>query len=97
MKVTEKCDVYSFGVLVVEVIKGQHPGNLTLSLSSPVNRAAIMLDDMLDHRLPPPPQEVLDKLIDILKLAVACLKENPQSRPTMKDVSQILSTIISNS
>ncbi|EXC06733.1 putative leucine-rich repeat receptor-like protein kinase [Morus notabilis] len=34
MKVTEKGDVYSFGVLVIEVIAGKHPGDLILSLST---------------------------------------------------------------
>ncbi|GJW78587.1 MDIS1-interacting receptor like kinase 2-like protein [Tanacetum coccineum] len=34
MKVTEKCDVYSFGVLVLEVIKGEHPGDIVTSLTS---------------------------------------------------------------
>ena len=94
MKVTEKSDVYSFGVLVVEVIKGRHPGDLILSLLSPAKRAGVMLEDLLDDRLLPPQRETLDQLLDILKLAVACLSENPQSRPTMKDVSQILSTLI---
>ncbi|KAF4360380.1 hypothetical protein F8388_019466 [Cannabis sativa] len=94
MKVTEKSDVYSFGVLVIETIKGRHPGNLTLCLSSPAKRAEVALEDVLDERLQPPPTQTLDQLVRILKLAVACLHENPQSRPTMKDVSQILSTII---
>ncbi|XP_062100941.1 MDIS1-interacting receptor like kinase 2-like [Humulus lupulus] len=96
MKVTESSDVYSFGVLVIEVIKGRHPGNLTLSLSSPAKRAEVVLEDVLDERLQAPPKQTLDQLVHILKLAVACLHENPQSRPTMKDVSQILSTIIAN-
>ncbi|PON52693.1 Tyrosine-protein kinase [Parasponia andersonii] len=97
MKVTEKCDVYSFGVVVLEVITGRHPGNLILSLSSPSTRAVAMLEDVLDNRLPPPPKDILDKVVDILKLIVACLNENPQSRPTMKDVSQILSILVGNS
>lgn len=96
MKVSEICDVYSFGVLVVEILRGKHPGNLILSLTSPVDRADISFEDLLDERLPPPTVEILEqlRLVDIMKLAVACLHENPRSRPTMHDVSLILSTQI---
>lgn len=34
MVVTEKCDVYSFGVLVLEVLMGKHPGELITNLNS---------------------------------------------------------------
>ncbi|KAK9047438.1 hypothetical protein V6N11_053282 [Hibiscus sabdariffa] len=34
MKVTEKCDVYSFGVFIMEVIMGSHPGDLISTLPS---------------------------------------------------------------
>ncbi|KAF3445806.1 hypothetical protein FNV43_RR10983 [Rhamnella rubrinervis] len=96
MKVSEKCDVYSFGVLVVEIIRGKHPGNLILSLTSPVDRADMRVEDLLDERLPQPTVEILEqlRLADILKLAIACLHGNPRSRPTMHDVSLILSTQI---
>lgn len=97
MRVNEKCDVYSFGVLAVEVIKGKHPGNLILSLSSPISRGDIKLEDVLDKRLPYPTVETLDQVVATLKLAVACLQENPRNRPSMHDVSLILSTQISHS
>ncbi|PSS19506.1 MDIS1-interacting receptor like kinase [Actinidia chinensis var. chinensis] len=34
MEVNAKCDVYSFGVLTLELIMGKHPGDLIFSLSS---------------------------------------------------------------
>ncbi|KAK8298252.1 hypothetical protein V6Z11_D05G241900 [Gossypium hirsutum] len=34
MKVTEKCDVYSFGVLIMEIIMGAHPGDLISTVPS---------------------------------------------------------------
>ncbi|PRQ52050.1 putative protein kinase RLK-Pelle-LRR-XI-1 family [Rosa chinensis] len=34
MEMNEKCDVYSFGVLTLEVIMGKHPGDLMISVLS---------------------------------------------------------------
>ncbi|KAK1575699.1 hypothetical protein Q3G72_007686 [Acer saccharum] len=91
MKVTEKCDVYSFGVLTLEVIKGKHPGDLIPSLSSPLTRENMVLKDVLDQRLPIPPPEVQDEVIQMLNIAITCLHANPQSRPSMNMIAPLLS------
>ncbi|KAM7515747.1 hypothetical protein LguiA_005330 [Lonicera macranthoides] len=91
MKVTEKCDVYSFGVLALEVIKGNHPSDLIhIVLSSSTEE--IPLKDMVDQRLPFPSFQVNEVVLSIVKMARACLNVDPQSRPTMLVVSQFLST-----
>ncbi|XP_024043220.1 MDIS1-interacting receptor like kinase 2 isoform X1 [Citrus clementina] len=90
MKITEKCDVYSFGVLALEVIKGKHPRDFLSSISSSSLNTDIELDEMLDPRLPAPSRSVQEKLISIVKVAFSCLNESPESRPTMKIVSQQL-------
>ncbi|XP_077233748.1 uncharacterized protein LOC143876030 [Tasmannia lanceolata] len=90
MRVTEKCDVYSFGVVTLEVLMGRHPGELIpVLLSSSAQN--ILLKDVLDSRLSPPTLDVMEKVILAMALALACLRANPQSRPTMKKVSQGLS------
>ncbi|XP_030957253.1 MDIS1-interacting receptor like kinase 2-like [Quercus lobata] len=98
MEVNEKCDVYSFGVLTLEIIMGKHPGDLISFLSSSLSSSAtssaahsILLKDILDQRLEPPENEVLLKVVSIVKLAFACLATNPKSRPNMQEVSRELS------
>ncbi|KAI8558917.1 hypothetical protein RHMOL_Rhmol04G0133400 [Rhododendron molle] len=93
MKVTEKCDVYSFGVLALEVIKGKHPGDFVSSLLTP-GVENVQLRDVLDQLLLPPSPQVEEVVMWIIRLAIACLHSNPQSRPSMHIVSQQLSTKI---
>ena len=89
MVVTEKCDVYSFGVVVLETIMGKHPGELISLLSSSSSTQNIMLKDLLDPRLLPPSNQLLDKNLLLLAIvAMACLCLDPRSRPTMQQVSQ---------
>ncbi|XP_043694484.1 MDIS1-interacting receptor like kinase 2-like [Telopea speciosissima] len=107
MRVTEKCDVYSFGMVTIETLMGRHPGELlsSLSLSSSSSLASsssltssssvvqsMMLKDVLDQRLPPLTAEAYGAVVAIFKMAFTCLNVNPQSRPSTKQVSQELSS-----
>ena len=87
MVVTEKCDVYSFGVSALETLMGKHPGELLSSSSSSLQN--IKLIDVLDQRLSPPTnQMVAQNIVLAATLAFACLCREPKIRPTMKQVSQ---------
>nr|XP_043617829.1 MDIS1-interacting receptor like kinase 2-like isoform X1 [Erigeron canadensis] len=90
MKVTEKCDVYSYGVLALEVIKGEHPGDFITSLTSPSARQ-IKLSDLLDHRLPIPLPEIEKVLTSILTQAIRCVNSKPELRPSMHYISKEIS------
>ena len=50
------------------------------------------LNDVLDQHLSFPTNQVTSDVLSIAKIAIACLQTIPQSRPTMKQVSQDLST-----
>ena len=90
MVVTEKCDVYSFGVVALETMIGKHPGELITSLSSPLCQD-IILRDILDSRLPLPEDvQAAKDVVFVIFFALKCIHLNPQSRPTMQQVSHKL-------
>ncbi|GAY69124.1 hypothetical protein CUMW_269600 [Citrus unshiu] len=51
---TEKCDIYSFRVVALEVLLGRRSGYLLSSSSSPSFDPKMMLIDVLNQRLSPP-------------------------------------------
>ncbi|XP_028795147.1 MDIS1-interacting receptor like kinase 2-like [Neltuma alba] len=87
--VTEKCDVYSFGMVTLETIMGTHPGDLILSLSKTYT-GSILLKDILDSRLPLPSQKDAGDITLLVTIALACLNPSPKSRPSMQQVSERL-------
>eukprot|EP00262_Sarcandra_glabra_P006946 TRINITY_DN1950_c0_g1_i3.p1 TRINITY_DN1950_c0_g1~~TRINITY_DN1950_c0_g1_i3.p1 ORF type:complete len:505 (+),score=51.39 TRINITY_DN1950_c0_g1_i3:768-2282(+) len=93
MKVTEKSDVYSFGVVALEVIMGRHPRELinSLSSSSSCHGRDQLLKDVFDQRLSPPTGQVAEKVVFIVKMALACVHERPDSRPNMRYIAQEMS------
>ncbi|CAL1411618.1 unnamed protein product [Linum trigynum] len=94
MRVTEKCDVYSFGVVALEVIRGSHPGELVLSLASSTEEeaaAVVSLDDLLDRRLARPVPGFRQELENVVRIAALCLNVDPQFRPEMRLVCEMLS------
>ncbi|CAN4126132.1 unnamed protein product [Withania somnifera] len=93
MKVTKMCDVYSFGALALEIIKGKHLGEYITVLANSSTIDHVHFSDLLDERLPYPEDEVKEVLVIIIKLASSCLLEAPESRPTMHFISQRLSSM----
>ncbi|CAL0326852.1 unnamed protein product [Lupinus luteus] len=88
MKVTEKCDVYSFGIVALEILVGKYPNELLLSLES--GGLDQNLVDVLDERLAPPAALSGQLLILVATLILKCIRKDPLLRPTMNQVSQAL-------
>ncbi|XP_039138893.1 MDIS1-interacting receptor like kinase 2-like [Dioscorea cayenensis subsp. rotundata] len=88
MRLTEKSDVYSFGIVALEVIHGTHPGDLLSNLS-----LSMLVKDMLDPRIPLrlADQVTTNQVLLMILIAMQCINIDPQTRPTMQQVSQRLS------
>ncbi|KAK8991611.1 hypothetical protein V6N11_062616 [Hibiscus sabdariffa] len=103
MQVNEKCDVFSFGVLTLETLMGKHPADLISFMSSSSSSlypscspsetfSHLLVKDLLDRRLPSPRGQTAAEVVFIVKVASQCLHASPQSRPSMQQVFQELST-----
>lgn len=88
--VVTKCDVYSFGVVALEIVMGRYPREIQ-SIASVGEHHELAVDKMLDRR-PSLPTMVQKKAIaQLVKVAISCLQNSPQSRPEMQEVYQKLS------
>ncbi|WJX81481.1 non-specific serine/threonine protein kinase [Trifolium repens] len=98
MEVNEKNDVYSFGVLALEILFGKHPGDILsnslqwIIMGSTLDTMPLM--NKLDQRLSRPANRRQAKeLVSIAKTTISCLADSPQCRPTMEQVSRELLSV----
>ncbi|KAM3394013.1 hypothetical protein P3S68_003014 [Capsicum galapagoense] len=98
--VSKKCDVYSYGVMLLEPFTRRKPNEFEgdLSLAQWVSYSlpdAVM--DVVDANLATPMakglQKELDVVASIMKVALDCCAESPARRTNMKDVVGMLQKI----
>lgn len=98
-QISEKCDVYSFGVLLLVLVSGRRPLQVMASPISEFDRANLIswarqlarngkLLDLID-----PSIHSLDKEQALLCITIAllCLQRSPSKRPTMNEIVAVLS------
>ncbi|GMH05844.1 hypothetical protein Nepgr_007684 [Nepenthes gracilis] len=99
-RVTEKSDVYSYGIVLLEVLTGRHPLDPTLPGGAHLVRWVRghfqnkgdpegILDDKLRGRADPQMHE----MIQTLAVSFLCISSRADDRPTMKDIVAMLREI----
>lgn len=92
MKVSQKCDIYSFGMVTLEVMMGRHPGQLLNSLWANMGdgEGEVLLKDVLDGRIGEPADDVRKDVVLVVMIASMCLACDPELRPAMEVVAREL-------
>ncbi|KAG6475617.1 hypothetical protein ZIOFF_064845 [Zingiber officinale] len=96
MKVTEKCDIYSFGVVLLELVTGKSPiqpieqgGDLVNLVRRSVHNNTAT-SNVFDSRLDLTSKSTMEEMSLVLKIALFSTNDSPFDRPTMRDVIAML-------
>lgn len=100
LRVNEKCDVYGFGALILEIVTGKKPveyGEDNVVILN--DHVRVLLEEgnaleCVDLRMGEYPE---DEVLPVLKLGLVCTSQIPSNRPSMAEVVQILEVIKSPS
>ncbi|KAD3067816.1 hypothetical protein R6Q59_018250 [Mikania micrantha] len=92
-KVNEKIDVYSFGVILLELTTGKEASNGTEQSSLAEwawqqSQGGAPIEDAFDNEISEP--VYMNDMTNVFKLGLWCTSKLPTNRPSMKEVCQML-------
>ncbi|XP_015882601.1 leucine-rich repeat receptor-like serine/threonine-protein kinase RGI4 [Ziziphus jujuba] len=100
LKITEKSDVFSFGVVLLEIITGKKPVDPSFTEGQHViqwvrDHLKCKKDpvETLDPKLQGHPDSQIQEMLQALGIALLCTSNRADDRPTMKDVAALLREI----
>ncbi|CAL5434825.1 unnamed protein product [Camellia sinensis] len=92
---TQKCDVYSFGIVLLEILTGQLPENDGAALENLVRKVfqeerplSEIIDPVLLHEV-----HAKKQVVAAFHVALNCTEQDPEVRPRMRTVSEGLDLI----
>ncbi|KAL3839942.1 hypothetical protein ACJIZ3_024533 [Penstemon smallii] len=97
VKITEKCDVYGFGILILEILTGKRPVEYMeddVVVLCDMVRGALdegRVEECIDEKLKG--DFAIEEAIPVVKLGLICASQVPSNRPDMEEVIRILELI----
>ncbi|KAJ0970386.1 hypothetical protein J5N97_023263 [Dioscorea zingiberensis] len=96
LKVDQKSDIYSFGVVLMELVTGRRPVEPEFGESQDIvgwvreKLSRREVEDVLDRSVGGQCKHVQEEMLLMLRIAVLCSARLPKDRPSMRDVLTML-------
>lgn len=101
MRITEKSDVYSYGIVLLEVLTGMEPmdhripdrAHIVSWVNQELRDKPREFTSILDQQLLQWSGSQIQDMLQVLGVALLCVNPTPEERPSMKDVTAMLKEI----